>query len=96
TRNVRRAMFTFLKQAIREDLVVVYFSGHGASDPDRPKNLYMLTYDTDPADNAEDDKGGQRSRNRGSNGRNQEQDGRQEQHVPTAETVAHHPGQRRA
>ena len=29
--------------------MVIYFSGHGASDPDRPKNLYLLTYDTDPA-----------------------------------------------
>jgi len=49
-KNIRKALFTFLKKAIKEDLVIVYFSGHGASDPDRPKNLYLLTYDTDPSD----------------------------------------------
>ena len=50
TTGIRKALFSFLKKAIREDLVIVYFSGHGAADPDRPKNLYLLTYDTDPAD----------------------------------------------
>ncbi len=50
TTGVRKALFSFLKSAIREDLVIVYFSGHGAADPDRPNNLYLLTYDTDPND----------------------------------------------
>ena len=50
TRAVRKAMFGFLKQAIAEDLVIIYFSGHGAGDPDRPENLYLLTHDTEPAD----------------------------------------------
>lgn len=50
TNELRRGLFSFLKSAIKEDLVVIFFSGHGAADPDRPDNLYLLTYDTDPAD----------------------------------------------
>lgn len=48
--EIRKALFTFLKSAIKEDLVVIFFSGHGAADPDRPGNLYLLSYDTDPND----------------------------------------------
>jgi len=50
SQNIRSALFTFLKGAIKEDLVVIFFSGHGAADPDRPDNLYLLTYDTNPDD----------------------------------------------
>ena len=50
TAGLRKALFSFAKSAIKEDLLVIFFSGHGASDPDRPKNLYLLTYDTDPSD----------------------------------------------
>ena len=46
--NIRDALFVFLKQAIEEDLVILYFAGHGAPEPDKPENLYLLTYDTDP------------------------------------------------
>ncbi|HEX9614716.1 MAG TPA: caspase family protein [Bacteroidota bacterium] len=46
--NLREAMIDFLQQAIDKDLVVIYFAGHGAPDPTRPQNLYLLTYDTDP------------------------------------------------
>jgi len=49
-RNVRTALFTFLKSATEEDHVFIYFAGHGAPDPDRPDELYLLTYDTE-ADN---------------------------------------------
>ena len=45
--NVREALTDFLKLAIEEDLVFIYFAGHGAPDPDRPKILYLLTYDSD-------------------------------------------------
>jgi uncharacterized caspase-like protein len=48
TTRIRKALFDFLKAPIREDLVVLYFSGHGAADPERPQNLYLLSYDTDP------------------------------------------------
>lgn len=47
--NLRDAMIDFLQQAIDKDLVVIYFAGHGAPDPTRPQNLYLLTYDTDPS-----------------------------------------------
>jgi len=45
--NVREALTDFLKGAIEEDIVFVYFAGHGAPDPDRPKILYLLTNDSD-------------------------------------------------
>lgn len=45
---IRRAFFTFLKDAQPEDLVIIYFSGHGAPDPDRPNNLYLIPCDVDP------------------------------------------------
>jgi WD40 repeat protein len=46
--NVKDALITFLNQAIDIDLVVIYFAGHGAPEPARPKNMYLLTYDSDP------------------------------------------------
>lgn len=46
--NLREAMIDFLQQAIDKDLVLIYFAGHGAPDPTRPQNLYLLTHDTDP------------------------------------------------
>lgn len=50
SRNIRSALFTFLKKAKKDDLVVIYFAGHGAPEPSRPDNLYLITYDTDPND----------------------------------------------
>ena len=46
---VRDALRTFLKKPAREDVVFVYFAAHGAPDPDRPNNIYLITHDTDPA-----------------------------------------------
>lgn len=46
--NIRYALFEFLKQPLREDFVLIYFSGHGAPDPDRQDNYYLLAYDTNP------------------------------------------------
>lgn len=46
--NMREALFEFLKQAIEEDIVYVYFSGHGSPEPGNRDNLYLLPYDTDP------------------------------------------------
>jgi len=43
---MREALFVFLQRAHRDDLVVIYFAGHGAPDPARPDNLYLLPYDT--------------------------------------------------
>jgi uncharacterized caspase-like protein len=46
SQNVRSAFFTFLTRAQPEDEVVIYVAGHGAPDPNDPRNLYLLTYDT--------------------------------------------------
>ena len=44
---MREALFVFLQQADRDDLVVIYYAGHGAPDPGRPDNLYLLPTDAD-------------------------------------------------
>jgi hypothetical protein len=49
-RNVRSALFTFLKGATDDDVVVIYFAGHGAADPERPDHLYLLLNDSDMDD----------------------------------------------
>jgi uncharacterized caspase-like protein len=43
---LRNALFTFLKGPTDDDVVMVYFAGHGTPDPDRLQNLYLLPYDT--------------------------------------------------
>jgi hypothetical protein len=43
---MREALFVFLQQADWDDLVVIYYAGHGAPDPGRPGNLYLLPTDT--------------------------------------------------
>jgi hypothetical protein len=43
--NIRVALFDFLKNATEDDVVYIYFAGHGAPDPDRLENLYLLPYD---------------------------------------------------
>ncbi len=50
TRNVYRALRTFLKGPKAEDVVLIYLACHGAPDPDLPENVYLITYDTDPDD----------------------------------------------
>jgi hypothetical protein len=44
---MREAMFVFLQQAAWDDLVFIYFAGHGAPDAQRPDNLYLLPVDAD-------------------------------------------------
>lgn len=46
--NLRSALFTFLTKPRPQDLVVIYFAGHGAPDPNDERNLYLLTYDAKP------------------------------------------------
>jgi uncharacterized caspase-like protein len=46
SQNVRSAFYTFLTQPQPTDEVVIYIAGHGAPDPNDPRNLYLLTYDT--------------------------------------------------
>ncbi|HEY9849981.1 MAG TPA: caspase family protein [Leptolyngbyaceae cyanobacterium] len=50
TANITRALRSFLKKPGREDLVLIYFACHGTPDFDRPENVYLLTYDTNPQD----------------------------------------------
>lgn len=47
---LRSALFTFLKKAIEEDLVIFFFSGQGAPEPGSSDNYYLLTHDADPED----------------------------------------------
>jgi TolB-like protein len=47
TAAIRDALFVFLQQAAEDDQVTVYVASHGAPDPHRPSNLYILSYDTD-------------------------------------------------
>ncbi len=42
---VRHALFTFLTRPQEQDTVVIYLAGHGAPDPNDPRNLYFLTTD---------------------------------------------------
>ena len=42
---IRNALFTFLKSPTDDDVVVVYFAGHGTPDRDRLQNHYLLTHD---------------------------------------------------
>ena len=47
TRSVRTALTTFLRQVTERDVVVIYLAGHGAADPFRPDDYYLLTHDTE-------------------------------------------------
>ena len=43
---IRNSLFEWLGQALAEDLVVVFFAGHGSPEsPDRTENLFLLPYD---------------------------------------------------
>lgn len=47
-KSIRKALFEWLKQALEEDVVTIFFAGHGSPEsPDSPQNLYLLPYDTD-------------------------------------------------
>jgi uncharacterized caspase-like protein len=47
--NITEAINVFLAKAIEDDIVIIYFAGHGAPDPNNVKNMFLLTYDTDPS-----------------------------------------------
>jgi hypothetical protein len=46
-RSIRTALFNFLQGATENDIVMLYFAGHGAPDPYRPTDHYLLSYDTE-------------------------------------------------
>lgn len=46
TENIKTALFSWLQTSLVEDVVTIYFAGHGApASPDAPDNLYLLSYD---------------------------------------------------
>ena len=47
-KEVRKAIGDFLAQSLEEDLVILFYAGHGAPDPKNPENLYLLCHDTEP------------------------------------------------
>ncbi|HZD05484.1 MAG TPA: caspase family protein, partial [Longimicrobiales bacterium] len=49
-RALRRALRRFLVRPDRDDLVLLYLACHGAVDPERPANVYLLPHDVDPDD----------------------------------------------
>jgi len=45
-RNIKDALFDWLAQALEEDMVTIYFAGHGTpQSPDELDNLFLLPYD---------------------------------------------------
>lgn len=45
--NIKNALFNWLKQPLEEDMVTIYFAGHGSPEsPDSPNNLFLLPYDS--------------------------------------------------
>jgi hypothetical protein len=44
--NIKDALFVWLQEAIEEDMVLIFFAGHGSPEsPDSPGNLFLLPYD---------------------------------------------------
>ena len=46
-RNIKIALESWLTKAKREDLIVLYWAGHGFPDPEDPEKVYFACYDTD-------------------------------------------------
>ena len=45
--GIRNSLFEWLGQALEEDVVTIFFAGHGSpQSPDNPENLFLLPYDT--------------------------------------------------
>jgi uncharacterized caspase-like protein len=44
--NVKKALIEFTARAGPEDLLFIFFAGHGSPDPWAPHNLYFLTHDS--------------------------------------------------
>ncbi|MFQ5582033.1 MAG: caspase family protein [Mariprofundaceae bacterium] len=45
-KNIKQALYVWLAQAIEEDLVTIYYAGHGSAEsPDHPDNLFLLPHD---------------------------------------------------
>lgn len=49
-RNMRTALYTFLEQATEDDVVYIYIAAHGAPNPNRPDDLFILPHDAEVSD----------------------------------------------
>ena len=47
--NIRIAIREHLRSVLENDLVLIFWAGHGCPDPHEPQKLYLITHDTDPA-----------------------------------------------
>ncbi len=47
--NIRIAIREHLRGVQENDLVLIFWAGHGCPDPHEPQKLYLITHDTDPA-----------------------------------------------
>ncbi len=45
--NIERALEGWLSKAGKDDVIILYWSGHGFPDPDEPNKVYFACYDTD-------------------------------------------------
>lgn len=46
-RNMRSALYTFLERATDDDMVYIYIAAHGAPNPNRPDDLFILPHDAE-------------------------------------------------
>lgn len=46
TAAIREALTNFVARASADDMLLIFFAGHGAPDPFALQNLYLITYDT--------------------------------------------------
>lgn len=44
--RIRQALSSFVATATANDLLLIFFAGHGAPDPSAPQNLYVIAHDT--------------------------------------------------
>ena len=47
SRGVEEALGEFLEDACAQDEIIIYFAGHGAPEPDRPDEVFLLVNDTE-------------------------------------------------
>lgn len=44
--RIRSALTSFVAKASEDDLLLIFFAGHGDGDPKAPQNLYLIAHDT--------------------------------------------------
>lgn len=50
TARISEALTSFVARADANDVLLIFFAGHGASDPNAPQNYYIIAHDTIPYD----------------------------------------------